>query len=657
MKTDLKRWLAPLLAGGAWIGAMLMMTWLYLLHELSGGFSGLFKAGLTTPVVKTFLLKSLISEVLPVHLAIALLMWLALLLSIMALSPARTSLQAWTKHWNSLEGFWGTFAMLGALHLGLWWQVPSTLWVLIGLNRLPFWALFPLLTVLLIGPFAWICIKGHGIFHGGATLMLACALGFGVSYLPLTLQPTWKPSNTGNQEARLLMVAVDGLRKDTAEKGGLHRLEGLHVPDVHTPIPATRMLYSLLWGGDAMRYTSSLAIPDIEEVFGKVRYSLLDEWKDKGLKARFYIDDAGTIGLTGRDTGLDEVGMPAPGWESFLDSNFGAHMPLYAALLNRVRQFPGTNPWAGHTEGLISALERGRGAHWVMYHSCLMHQPIFLNRKELQSLGRWWTLTPRQLRPIGGWPAMEPGLEQRWDKRQDPFKTYELRTQSLMDAWIPILNSLKEDKDYQSAMRVFFSDHGEHFFRLVGDVRIIGIHGFYLDPQELRVPFVISGPGAITPNSGALAEGPRSSLILKTAVREAMASPHQLFERFKAALEPQEKLYFRMTMQDISKFIPLQMEFKVTSFSDYMKDTLFGPGGRWGIAFNKSIEERKTDFCVAILDKQGLLTAYRPLKAGGAQKLIYAKDTLVSESIVTEEEYQEKQREVVENIKKGPLWR
>jgi len=366
-----------------------------------------------------------------------------------------------------------------------------------------------------------------------------------------------------------------------------------------------------------------------------------------GLKTRFFIDDAGTIGLVGRETGLEEAGMPAQGWESFLDSNFGAHLPLYASWLNRLRDFPGTNPWSGAEEGLIEALNRGRGADWVMFHSCLTHQPIFLDRRELCSLRHWWTLSPRELRPLGTMADYVPGLENHWDSRRDPMNVYRIRVKSLLDAWVPILNHLSRDGNYRTAMRVFFSDHGEHFFRLVGNVRLQGVHGFNPDPWELKVPFVLSGPGV---PEGTLDARPRSLLMLKGIVQESLRGGNDIVPRLRLEMEAPGTIQFRYLVPDISSILPMQMDYKVTTFKEFVDNVYIGPGGRWGMAFNKDVSKRKLDHCVALLDSEEHLTVYKPLKAGGAHKVEYQGEQFLRDCVVSEDEYQKVQDEVVRQI-------
>lgn len=645
----LTRWLGPLLAGLLWIALTLLFGWLYVHVEMSGGFSPLIKSGLSTAPVRQFLWNILCFEIIPLYLSAMLLLWMLLPLALMILPTFRS----WVQEWTLAEGFLGCIALMGALHLGLWWQVPSTLWVLTWLNRLPFWALFPVMAALMIGPFACLMWRRVGLPKSITASAFALALGFAASYIPAAFKPQWKPRPTGH-EARLVMLAIDGLRRDTAEKCGMDRLEGLVVPCVYSPIPATRMLYSLLWGGDPDRYTSSLVVPEIDEILGKVRYPVLDDWSARGLKVRFYIDDAGTIGLNGRDTHLDDMGMPAPGWESFLDSNFSANLPFYASWLSVLRNFPGTHPWSQPAEGLIQALERGRGSDWFMYHCCLTHQPIYLTRKEMHTLGRWWTLKPRQLRPIGGGKGCTPDVEKQWDSRQDPLKAYEIRVKSLMDAWVPIINSLSTDGNYQKACRVFFSDHGEHFFSLTKQIRISGLHGFFQDPWELKVPFVLMGHGI---EQGRLDIKPRSLLLIKNLIQEAMKGNDQLIKRVQSHLKPAGKLHFRLATQDIAQFIPVGYEYKTTTFNHYLGATFFLPGGIWGIASRQDNPKTQIDFSVAILDEDELLNAYRPLKKGGAQKLIYAGENLIREFVVDEKEYQTVQQQVMEAIKTRPLWK
>ncbi|MEI7615060.1 MAG: hypothetical protein WCK63_19340, partial [Betaproteobacteria bacterium] len=226
--------------------------------------------------------------------------------------------------------------------------------------------------------------------------------------------------NHGGKAPDVLVVAIDGLRPDVAYQEGLATFHGEHASQAFTPIPATRMLYSLLWGGDPIRFTSAHIMPDVEEYEHKARYYTLQAAKEVGKKVRFFIDDGGTIGLSHRGEDFDQIGMPANGWENFINSNLSVHLPIFASWLDLLRVFPTTNPWAAPDRGLRTAIERGRGGDWVFFHSCLTHQPIFLNRLELQGVEGLTRMPASRMEPIPSVFAVTQSIAASWDERGNP---------------------------------------------------------------------------------------------------------------------------------------------------------------------------------------------------------------------------------------------
>lgn len=657
----LARWFGPLSASLLLLATLLALAFQTIRMEHGGGgLSGMMGMALRYEAPQAFIRRVAFGELLPIYIGAGLIAWVLFL----ALSRAIPTLRGFLGTWTLGDGFSATWALLGALHLGLWWQVPTTLWVLPFLNRLPFWLLFPLLAWVLVLPWYVLAIRRQGRRRGLALGTLALGLGLVLAQVPGWIG-AWIPSRPpapGGQAAptRILMLAVDGLRRDTALAQGLTDLKGTHLTGMVAPVPATRMIYSLLWGGDPMRYTSSVVIPDLEELQGKVPLPLLAAAQRQGWKTRFFIDDAGTIGIMGRGASFDEVGMPAAGWESFLDSNFGAYVPLYASWLNRLRTFPGTHPWSGPEEGLRVALERGRGADWVMYHACVAHQPIFLTRQELSRLGRWWTLSPADYKPLPSAKAYRPGLEHVWDSRMDPKRAYEIRIQSVLKAWVPILNGLATDPQYGEALRVFFSDHGEHFFRFIGDIRLQGVHGFHPDPIELGVPFVLSGPGL---QEGRVDDRPRTLLAMRSVIQGAL-QPGWSPAAALRALEPVHPIHFRYVVPDLEEIMPMAKTYRVSLMSEMVKDVFIGKGGFWGMSLDTQVDDRVKAPCVGTLDAEGRMIIYKPLKDGGAHRLEYHRDKFIRDDEVDEATYEKARDAAVayvrgwtlsEDIKEEPL--
>jgi hypothetical protein len=533
----------------------------------------------------------------------------------------------WIKEWRFIHGFATVVGVLLGLHLLLWWQVPSTLWLIPLLSQLPFSLIFSSLLLATLGIWA-LAIRSMGFCFRRGVLLLAA---WGLICLVIGRIPFWASSfppvspKSALGEAKVLMVSLDGLRFDVAQSEGLGSWRGTAFSNVYTPVPATRLLFGLLWGGNPTQLTAGHAIPPIGDQEEKA-YPLLDAAKDRGWAPRFYIDDGGTIGLSGRSSNFDEVLMPASGWENFASSNLAAFVPLFAAWHDALRLFPGTHPWASMDTGLKSALEQGRGSGWVMFHSCLTHQPIYLSRSELNTLGKWKDLKPSQLRPIGSVWGLSDG--QATDPRGDPLVAYRIRVNSILSAWRPVWESLSADPNYRNATRFFFSDHGERFFHLTESVRAIGVHGYDLDPWELRVPLVIDGPGWPTGR----AQHPTSLLL----IREIIST--RLFKNHGSTLSEVDSYpnpVARYLTVSTAHLRPNPYTYKELTSSLMASETVILPGGHWGLHYRISSEERGayTSFAEVTADS---LTVYKPLlDTDQYHKIIYDKYELKSNQIIS----------------------
>lgn len=628
MLGKLGRWGMPLLAGLAAVlllGGFLAMRF----HFAEAGLAILFGGGFTRGPVRKFAAGFSLTLLLPFYMIAGFTLWLE------TLALASAALPRFSRDWKPFEGFALTLVALAWTHLFLWWQVPTTLWLLPGLASVPFWLLFPLLLALTLGyPVWWLRSRGASWLRGG-TLLTSWLLAWSLlPWAPTVLPRLLTPSRGGTDRARVLIIGLDGLREDVGQActSGFH---GTAYPDAYTIIPATRLLWHILWGGDPMFFTVGHAPPAISEFTGEQPLPIIQEADRKGWKPRFYIDDGGTIGLTGRPAQFDDVLMPAPGWENFINSNLSANFPLFAVWENWGRAFPTTNPWAPLDGGLKEALRLGRGSRLVMFHSCLAHTPVFLRRFELAKLSRWWTLTPRALEP---WMARQQVTEARarnYDWRRDPFQAYRIRMESILKSWEPIWNQLDQDPQFKDANRVLFSDHGERFYHITPTIRLGGTHGYNLDPWEARIMLKVAGPGFDGP---AKPQSPTISVLsLRDALDQAIQTDGHLSRTTLEAAYPVAPLRYHVVSTELFTSEPPDL-YRQMDLKDLATLTGIAPGGIWFTQYQRSFEERSEDVSVAFATGTRL-EVVKPLKGGGAHRFVYEGYEMKSADVISEDDY------------------
>ncbi len=631
------RILAPFLGGLAILAFLGFEAWYRLKHTQSG-LMGFIAEGLTRKPVVDFGVSFALKLLLPFYLVSGLLLWVA--------SLAWGSLwhRNWRHNWCFSEAFWFSLTALGWAHLVLWWQVPSTLWVLPGLRALPFWLLFPLLAGLVVYyPLRWL----HRSYSGRGFSKWAVLAGWLLIWSLPSIAPQMLPrmlavARGGEDSCQLLILGIDGLRSDIFLEN-TQAWQGLRYKNAYTPIPATRLLWHILWGGEALYYTVGHAPPSVEEYKNPNVLPLLREASAKGWKPRFYIDDGGTIGLAGRDVGFDDALMPARGWENFVNSNLAVSFPLYADWENWGKPFPTTNPWAPLDAGLKEALRLGRGSKWIMFHSCLAHQPIFLKRFELAQLGHWWTLIPGHLEPTPVRQLVTPQVLDRAEARTNPFRTYEIRMASILHAWEPIWNQLDQDPQYQHADRFLFSDHGERFYHVTDSFQLQGVHGYNLDPWETHAAFLVAGDhfpkaAGLAPKTATI-----SLLCLRDAAQRLIAAKGPLDEQVLESMYPKAPLRYHTL--DISMFADEPTKYLSMDEKDLATTVYIGPDGIWYTVYTKSAVERAAEVSLGLAEL-GSLKVYRPLPGGGAHEYSYEGYTWKSINELDGPTFQEKKREI-----------
>ncbi len=551
----------------------------------------------------------------------------------------------WYRAWRGREALGFGLSALLWVHLVLWWQVPSTLWTIPILRNLPFFLLFPLLALLTLAyPCYWLWTQTHFWRRRMTVLGLWLLAWSSMALAPQILPRPLPDAKGGTQPCRVLMLGVDGLRSDVF-LAQAHPFKGIPYRNAYTPIPATRMLWHILWGGDPMVYTIGHVAPAREEFLQPQGLSLLKEATDKGMKPRFYIDDGGTIGLAGRPMYLDDALMPALGWENFVNSNLASSFPLYAVWENWFKPFPTTNPWARMDAGLKESLRLGRGSGWVMFHSCLAHQPIFLTQNELWQIKKWWQLSPKRLEPLSHILQVKKSDITQYDSRINPFTAYNIRMNSILHAWLPIWNNLDQDPFYKGAVRVLFSDHGERFHNVSNGFQLQGVHGFNLDPWECRASMMISGPGFSNDSGLQPREITTSLLGIRDGIREILEG-----RTFDCAFfeNSHPKAPIRYHSVGTSAFGPDPLPFKVEPEKGLAVNTYLAPNGIWFTEYSRTAEERAQDASVAYGEGENLYT-FKPLQQGGAQKCHYKNYSLVSETTISESDFR-KQKKAIEML-------
>lgn len=621
----LRRWLGPVLAGPAFL--LILLTCAVLYFKL--GEANIFVTrGADNSVMRAFAIRAILTEVLPVY------MGTGLVLFILGMIPVRfgwLGAERWDR-WTGWGGFWSGFGFLLMVHALLWWAVPSTLWVLPGISSLPL--AMGLLLVFGGAVTAWwsgLRSLGPSPFRLATLMILWWGFCLGYLSIPRALARTGLDVAPSGHPAKVLMLSIDGLRQDTAFQQGFDQLHGFKVVNGYTAIPATRLEWSIIWGGDPGYYSVGNVIPSDEELEGHKPYRILEAAKAKGLKTRFFIDDGGTIGLVDKERAFDLVEMPARGWENFLNSNVAVHVPLFGAWLDALRVFPTTSPWTPLDLAIRRTLADGRGADWVIYHSCLAHQPIFLDRHELSELQGWWWARPKDLAPTWADPTMD--RINHYKPVYNPYIAYQIRIADLIRTWGNIWNELDKDPDYGPAFRVFMTDHGERFQHLNDYMQAGGVHGFQLDPWEARIPLAFAGPGI---PEGKDASHAFSLLTLRDAVATRLLDDQT---PDLPALLAKDSAVLRLQAIDMITSQPGKSEFKQISTEEIIEGSKILPEGLWVMQYLKPASERAADLTLGMAhgDK---LDVYRPLKAGGARLFHYKGYVQTSTEDITEDAFQ-----------------
>lgn len=423
------------------------------------------------------------------HLFLGLFLGMCTFLALLVGSPQRSR----EGHLGFQRGMWAGFGTVLLFHGLLFLEVPGALGSFPLLKRIPM-----ALALVVFFAAAWGCLskalRGPEVRALSFRIAGVFALCFCIVRIPHDILRRFAPhpAPLAATERRLLVFGVDGLRQSSAERAMPH----WKAPGGATPVvaaPATRIGWNLLLGADPNEMIFSSVVPFRSEWTKKHSLGLLEEAQRRNIRSSFLIDDCTTLSFGLTSAPFNEVKEPFGGWKHFFTVGAGFAWPAYSWVENYISPVESTNPWSEpryFLNDVERALER---SHWVSTHTCQLHAPFFLRRRELQALRPWAWLShsARSYQPYHTLEQLQRDQISRAGKRADPLYQYEVRVAQLLREIEPRI--LAWEKSYPALSGVFTSDHGEDHVEVRGDdgtllTRFTGIHGFALEPETLKIP-------------------------------------------------------------------------------------------------------------------------------------------------------------------------
>ena len=220
------RWILSLPAGFLALILLFLLFWVDA-RGTGAGLGSLITEGLSSTYGKRFALQpACYAEIAPLLLVGELFSWLA------ALAAGTLVLdRTWRSGWTWAQGFVLSLAGLVWIHWVYWWEVPTALWVIPGLSRLPILVALLLLLGLAVG-LAYLGLRrvGRGQSWGrlrrlGVLLICLTAWG-GLAELPLWLAQRTHPHAPSGHPVKALFLGIDGMRGDFRDPTGVQGLRG-----------------------------------------------------------------------------------------------------------------------------------------------------------------------------------------------------------------------------------------------------------------------------------------------------------------------------------------------------------------------------------------------------------------------------------------------
>ncbi|MFO1463359.1 MAG: hypothetical protein U1F66_06250 [bacterium] len=291
----------------------------------------------------------------------------------------------------------------------------------------------------------------------------------------------------------LLLLGFDALDGDSGN--ALLERQARGVPgrvfrQAFTPLPATHPAWNSILSGLYPERHGVRFFFDPPLAADTAEFSLPQRWKRELRGVTFFASDQPETSYFTAKDGFDSAAAPEFGWRMHLNAIFLNHFVFPALWLNngiaeRLFGYTFNSPavfnydlprFFNFSFARFAALPGA--ARLMALHTCHLHSPIRLTRRELTALPHWLRLRPRD---FSYWPWVKPG-----DPLQNTPATwnnpYYLRRPHTLKFLADLVEELRT-RGYFAADRVaFLSDHGERFvpgYEIYG-----GIHGIDLQTRE-----------------------------------------------------------------------------------------------------------------------------------------------------------------------------
>jgi len=394
-------------------------------------------------------------------------------------------------------------------HGVLYTQVPGALGSIPGVNKLP----MALCLLILLGAGAglmarsvWLSARNCPWLRWSG-ILVALALFI---HLPhdvfRRLMPG--PSVIPAGQRKLVIVSIDGLRRDTFEQA----MPEWKIPSGTTPIcafPATRLAWNALFGASVDRMRFGRVMPYESELRNPDQLTLLRSAEIRGLRTAFLINDSLTPSYSLTPTLFTTVLEPEGGWKYWFTLGFGTSWPVHSWLQNYLSPVETSNPWC-NTDAYYRDIGRQLRNHaWVSSHNCELHAPIVLKFEELRVLSGWKWLgrSAYSYQPYVTFDEIQQDGGVRLGPRASAQRHFNARSGSLLARLKPFI--AEWEHEFPQLSGVVTADHGETFQGIFTEDHQLastfsGVHGFRLDADTIHIPLHPFGRTTVNLKSGSL---------------------------------------------------------------------------------------------------------------------------------------------------------
>jgi len=418
------------------------------------------------------------------YLSIGLITGFIALISVSPQDPARLSFK---------RGFLVGGATFLWIHGVLYCQVPGALGSLPGINRLP----MALCILALLGAGAGLMARVVWVSKGNLPWLRWGGGLMAITLLIMLPHDLFRrlvvgPSKLPESQRRLMIVSIDGMRRDTFEQA----IPEWKTAQGMTPVcafPATRLAWNALFGASVEKMKYGRVMPYESELRQPDELTLLRTAEMHGVRTAFVINDSLTPSYSLMPNLFTTVLEPDGGWKYWFTLGFGTSWPVHSWLQNYLSPVETSNPWSD-TNTYYRDIGRQLQNHgWVSSHNCELHAPIVLRFEELRLLSGWKWLrrSAYSYQPYVRLDEIQQDKGVRVGPRASAQRHYAVRASLLLSRLKPFITDW--ERRFPQLSGVVTSDHGETFPGIFDENQQVvstfsGIHGFRLDADTIHIP-------------------------------------------------------------------------------------------------------------------------------------------------------------------------